>query len=117
MPQMGAALAGWKQKLTLEIVTQEVIDGFPENKYVAINFEGTVQPLQPNKVRLKPEGKWSWEWQQIHCTIGALQLKTNDRIRYNEKFYVVDALWNYQLNGFTEYHVVEDYGISNGAAK
>lgn len=110
MPQMGGTLSGWKQKLTLEVVSQQVVDGFPTNVYTPISFEGTVQPLSPQKIRLKPEGKWSWVWLQIHCTTTSVALKTNDRIRFAGKFYVVDGILDYNLNGYIEYHVVEDFG-------
>lgn len=109
MPQLGSALAGWQQNITLEIITQIVIDGFPTNQYLPISFKGTIQPLSPQKIRLKLEGKWSFVWLQIHCMGNGLKLKTNDRIRYCGKFYVVDGILDYNLNGYMEYHVVEDF--------
>lgn len=115
MPQLGMALSGWKQKITLDIVKQTVVDGFPINVFTAINFKGMIQPLSAQKVRLKPEGKWSWVWLQIHCLNTSLSLKTNDRIRYAGKFYVVDGILDYSLNGYIEYHVVEDFKLSDAS--
>lgn len=111
MPQMRAAFAGWFSNITLLIIEQFVD---PETGLVsAIErkhcFKGTVQPLDPEKIKLKPEGQQSWQWLQIHCFSGALNLKTNDRIIYNCVRYKVMAIYDYSLNNFIEYNLIQDY--------
>lgn len=109
MPQMTAAFAGWSTRLSLAVIKQTVVDGFAKVTEEQFRFTGTVQPLDPEKVQLKPDGQRSWQWLQIHCIAGGLNLKTNDRIVYNERKYKVMAVLDYSLNNFVEYHCIEDY--------
>ncbi|WP_299074738.1 hypothetical protein [uncultured Paraglaciecola sp.] len=109
MPKMKAAFAGWFKSLTLQVVTQTIDEGFVTDDMESVTFKGTIQPLSKEELRLKPEGQRSWEWLQIHCLSGSLNLTTNDRICYNEKIYKVMALKDYSLNNYIEYHLVADY--------
>lgn len=110
MPQMKAAFAGWTYAISLQVVTQEVRDnGFVDNTESSINFKGVIQPLQPNKIMLKPEGQRSFEWLQIHCLDRNVDLSTNDRIIYNDRKFKVMAKNDYGLNNYIEYHAIEDY--------
>lgn len=109
MPQMKAAFAGWTKPITLKVLEQTVVDGFIQDSERLFTFAGTIQPLSPNKIMLKPEGQRSWEWLQIHCVASSTDLKTNDRIVYNSRHYKIMAVNDYQLNNFVEYHAVYDY--------
>lgn len=109
MPQITSAFKGWTKKISLVVVTQSIVDGFVQESLAATDFEGTIQPLIPEELKLKPEAQRSWEWLQIHCVSGNLNLKNNDRIIYNGKKYKVMAPRDYSLNGYIEYHCVEDY--------
>lgn len=110
MPQMSAAFAGWTLPITLEIVVQAIAAGLVVETLTPVTFNGTIQPLKPQEIRLKPEGQWSWIWLQIHVVNGSLPLKTNDQILYNSKYYKVMAIRDYSLNNYTEYQVIENYG-------
>lgn len=110
MPQMQAAFAGWTIRITLQKVTQINTNGFitdsePQN----ISFMGVIQPLSPRVIALKPDGQRSWTWLQIHVTSGPLDLTDNDRITYNQKQFKIMGKWDYRLDGYIEYHAVEDY--------
>lgn len=109
MPQMSAAFEGWMIPITLQKIMQEVIDGFVQDETIDITFNGTVQPLSPDAIKLKPEGQRSWEWLQIHCFSGAQNLVTNDRVLYNGKPFKIMAVLDYSLNNYIEYHLVKDY--------
>jgi hypothetical protein len=109
MPQMSAAFSGWMSKITLRIITQSVVDGLVEEDERSITFQGTIQPLSPQKTMLKPEGQRSWKWLQIHCLQGSLNLRTNDRIVYNNEIFKVMDILDYSLNNYVEYHAVKDY--------
>lgn len=109
MPQMKAAFAGWTKPITLQIIEQTVVDGFIQDSPRNFTFTGTIQPLQPNKIMLKPEGQRAWEWLQIHCVASTLELKPNDRIIYNDCIFKIMAQNDYTLNNFIEYHAVADF--------
>jgi hypothetical protein len=136
MPQMGAAFAGWAKIITIYRRNQIVIDelvGYVDdlNKWdqggienwdtptaefdqpvatvTKITFKGTIQPLSAKQISLKPEGQRSWEWLQIHCFSGPLNLDTNDIIIYNGKNFKIMGVWDYSLNNYIEYHAIRDY--------
>jgi hypothetical protein len=117
MPQMRAAFAGWFSRITLDVITQDVsAEGYVDSIEKKYTFQGTVQPLDPEKIKLKPEGQQSWEWLQIHCVVDsnpAFNLKTNDRILFNCRKYKVMAKYDYSLNNYIEYHIIYDYQDTN----
>lgn len=131
---MGPAFAGWGSAITVFKRTQDVLDGLvnygnpsvwdqPEQQFdvpgesfdtpippfTKITFNGVIQPLNPKLIALKPEGQRAWEWLQIHCFSGALNLDTNDVIIYNQKNFKVMGVNDYSLDGYIEYHCIRDY--------
>ena len=60
-------------------------------------------------MQFKPEGQRSWEWYWIHTKSGILNLKTQDKIKFQGKRFKVMAIKDYSLNGFIEYQIVRDY--------
>jgi len=72
MPQTFAAFQGWTKQITLEVTSQTVVNGFIEDATRNYTFEGTIQPLSPKKIMLKPEGQRAFEWLQIHCLASSL---------------------------------------------
>lgn len=113
MPQIRAAFNDWTYDITLIKITQAVTDGILAQTEVPINFRGTVQPLSPEEVQLKPEGQRAWPWLQIHCISDFdTNLRINDRIQYADKKYKVMARLDYSLNNYVEYHLVEDYQVA-----
>lgn len=109
MPQMAVTLNGWQKSIDIIKITQSVVDGIPVSAEQSIAFQGTVQPLDPESVKLKPEGQRSWEWLQIHVKSGSNNLKTDDRIKYNNVIFKIMGKKDYSLNGFLEYHAVADF--------
>lgn len=109
MPKMRAAFQGWFSRVTLRTITQTIIDGLVTETYKDVTFQGTVQPLTQEELRLKPEGERSWQWLQIHCIAGGLNLQTNDKIVYSGVNYKIMAVKDYSLNNYIEYHAVRDY--------
>lgn len=115
MPQMSAAFAGWFTKITIKQITETIVDGFVQTAATLVTFQGTIQPLAPNELKLKPEGQRHWEWLQIHCLTGTLNLLPGNKIIYADKQFKVMGVKDYRLNNYIEYHVVEDYvGPDNG---
>ena len=117
MPQVGNVLNGWTVKITLQVLTQTIVDGFPVDTPRSVTFDGTVQPFSPQQLKLIPEGQRAWQWLQIHCKTGpnTLELSPGDKIVYNGTRYKVMAQNDYSLNGYIEYHLIQDFGtVQNG---
>lgn len=116
MPQMRAAFGGWTTKITMIKRSQSVVNGLVIETDHPLTFKGTVQPLSPRSLMLKPEGQRSWTWLQVHCLAStALNLKPNDRVVFNGELFKVMADLDYSLNNYIEYHLVKDYQ-GNGAS-
>lgn len=109
MPQMGAAFGGWTSQVTIMRRTESVVDGLVVTQDNPQSFKGTIQPLSPRSIALKPEGQRSWTWLQIHCFASSLNLVPNDRIMWAKQLYKVMAVLDYSLNNYIEYHLVRDY--------
>lgn len=109
MPQITSAFGGWMQRVSLTKVAQSINDGLVENSELQITFTGTIQPLSPKELMLKPDYERAWTWLQIHCVSGRLDLNPNDIIVYNGKNYKIMAIKDYSLNSYIEYHAVADY--------
>lgn len=110
MPKMSAAFAGWFQSITLQVVTQTVgADHFVQQATKSVTFKGTIQPLSPKQIALKPEGQRAWTWLQIHCEGTNLTFQDNDIITYNGQNYKIMATRDYSLNNYIEYHAIQDY--------
>lgn len=108
MPNMAGTLSGWLQNLVFGQVTKTVVNYEVQEVMKEIKFRGVWQPLETRKLLLKPEGQRSWTWIQCHAT-SDLALKNDDVVIFRGVQYRVMAQWNYSLNGFFEYHLVEDY--------
>lgn len=109
MPQMSAAFMNWFVNITIVKITQSIIDSLNVDTQIPITFKGTVQPLKPQEIALKPEGERSWKWMQIHALSGSLDLTTGDKIIYKSETYKVMGMKDYSLNNYVEYHIVKDY--------
>ena len=108
-PQMSGTLNGWEVPLTLIKITQNVVEGDAVKTEQHINFMGVFQPLRDEELQSKPEGQRSWSWYWIHAKSGTLDLKTQDKIIFQDKRYKVIAVKDYGLNGYIEYEIILDY--------
>jgi hypothetical protein len=115
MPNVSSAMDGWKSPITLIRVAQTVgADGFVTDASTPFTFQGTIQPLSPKTIAIYPDELRAFKWLQIHSYSGPLNLNTNDLINYVDMYgvaknYKVMGDKDYSLNGYVEYHVVEDY--------
>ena len=108
-PQMANTLNGWEVPISIIKITQSIVDGDVVKGEEQIDFMGVWQPLRDEELQSKPEGQRSWEWYWIHAKSGALNLQTQDKIKFQGKRFKVMAVKDYSLNGFVEYHIVRDY--------
>lgn len=109
MPQMDSTLTGWEIPLTLIKLTQSIVEGDLVTNETQITFKGVWQPLNSERLELKPEGQRSWEWVWIHARSSSLNLETADKVLFNNRRYKVMSKKDYGLNSFVEYELVRDY--------
>lgn len=109
MPQISTAFDGWMTKIKLLQHKETVVNGIVVSDKVLIEFRGTIQPLSPRALALKPEGQRSWEWLQIHVRALWVSLIPGDKITWNTNVYKIMEVNDYRLNGYIEYHAVRDY--------
>ena len=110
MPVIQSAFIGWEIPITLLKVTTVLVEGDLVTTQSPINFLGTQQPLMPKKLIVSAQGQRYWSWLMIHTRfrLGSV-IDDNDRINYNGKQFKVMLTNDYTLNGYLEYHLVEDY--------
>ena len=109
LPRIQTALNGWQQTITLIKITQTVsTDGEVTNTQTLIVFKGVVQPLEAEKLKIKPEGQRSWKWLQIH-TKTRLSLVNGDQITYNNVNCKVMDIKDYNAYGYYEYNIVQNW--------
>ena len=108
MPNMSQTLDGWMIPLTFGIVTKKQNGFYTREVVVKKTFNGVWQPLNIERLKIKPEGERSWKWYWCHSQVN-LNLKNDDIIIYLEQQYRVMGVKDYSLNGFYEYELIEDY--------
>lgn len=111
MPVIQSAFIGWMKSITLLKITQSNDDnGITVDTQIPIVFMGTIQPYKPAALEVKASGERSWNWLQIHTPYKlSTQLNNNDLIKYSGVNYKIMMNNDYQINGYYEYHLVEDY--------
>ncbi len=108
IPKIQFALNGWESPITLIKITQAKVDFEVVNTQEQISFQGVIQPLNAEALKIGPLEMRSWEWLMIHTRIN-IELQTNDLIEYEGKQYKVMFEKDYSLNNYYEYHLVKNY--------
>lgn len=107
-PFIQVAFSGWFSPITVLKIKQQNNYGHNLPITTPINFEGAVQPSKAQKLQVKSEGQRFWKWWMIHSRTN-LQLKKGDKLIYNGIRMKMMESWDYSLNGFYYYDLVEDY--------
>ena len=65
IPNLQNAVRRFEQTLQVELVKKTIIDGDVAESAqipVPIFFEGTILPMHPRQLEVKPEGERAWKW-------------------------------------------------------
>lgn len=108
VPNVSGALLNWFQKMVFGLVTKTIQDFQVIETVVQINFMGVIQPLSGRQLMMKPEGQRQWNWIWVHSDI-SLNLKIDDVIIYLETQYRVMTKKDYNIYGYIEWTLVNDY--------
>ena len=100
LPNMSNTLTSWLVPLSIEKITQSIVDGDAVKTTETIDFMGVWQPLRDEQLQFKPEGQRSWSWYWIHAQAGQLNLQTQDKILFNNIIYKVMSVKDYSIYGY-----------------
>jgi hypothetical protein len=109
VPDVGAALRAWFQKITLFKVTKQFIDFEVVESRIPFTTSGVIQPLSGTSLEMKPEGQRAWDWLELHCENGLI-LTVDEVVEYRGRKYRIMNKKGYSAYGFTYYEMVNDYG-------
>jgi hypothetical protein len=114
MPNLSSALLDWFQPMIFTKNVKSVVDFKNFETPTSYNFKGVWQPFTIQQLSMKPEGQRQWRWYTLHAETG-LELFPDDVVGYNSVQYRVMQKNDYTLNGYIEYHLIDDYTGSGPA--
>lgn len=108
VPQMADALQSWFQPMVFGIVSKVVINSVVVETKTSVSFQGVWQPFTETQLQLLPRGQRDWTWFMVHST-PELVLQTDMLITYLGTQYRVMKIWPYELYGYRQYDLIEDF--------
>ncbi len=108
VPDVSGALKDYFQPMVFETVAKSVSGFQVVEAGTQIQFMGVLQPLSGRQLALKPEGQRAWTWLTLHAD-PVLTLKVDEVVIYLGKQTRVMGKKNYELYGFVEYTLVQDW--------
>ena len=115
MPQVDEVLNGWEISFIAKFIQQVQIDGEFIDRSTLCKIYGVLQPLKAEELQAKPEGQRNWKWYWLHIKKQYPQLPDGYIVTIDGIEYKVMASKDYTLNGYNEYHLLQDfkkYGIT-----
>lgn len=113
IPNVSRALRGWTKPQSVRIVTKTVVNHIIQQTAEVITLDMMLQPLQPEKLRRKPEEQRSWKWYSILVKASGRELKPDDQIVVGGIAYRIDSRQPWTDAGYRRYEATEDYtGLS-----
>jgi hypothetical protein len=108
VPDVSGALQDYMQPMVFEHLQKTVVGFQNVETPVPINFQGTSQPFTDRQLLLKPEGQRAWSWFLLHAD-PTLTLQVDDVVIWKGKQTRVMSRKDFDLYGFVEYHLVQDW--------
>ncbi len=108
LPDMEDAMRSWFQPMIFTRVQKTVKNSLVVETKTDISFSGVWQPFTAQQLKQMPEGQREWKWFTVHAQIG-LSLKPDEIVIYLGNSYRVMEKLDYEIYGYNEYHLVEDY--------
>lgn len=109
IPNVSGAFRGWTKKRTVRIIEKTIINHLMTYRAEIVRLDIFISPLQPEKVRRKPEEQRSWKWYNILIKSGKRELKINDQIQVAGIVYVIDSVQPWDESGYRRYEATENY--------
>lgn len=110
MPDVSGAIYDYFQKMLFEKITKSVVNSQNVEVTTPLYTLGLWQPMKVQMIAMKPEGQRKWKWFILHAAPAlANALFPDDVINYLGVQYRVAEKFDWSLNGYVEYHIVDDY--------
>jgi hypothetical protein len=103
---MSAAFWNWTEPIQFNIVTTTAVDFEAKDTLVnQVVFDGTIEPIAPQKLWIKPEGERKWKywtlWTEQDLIVGAIILDEHG------KFYRVSDKSDWRQGDYQQYEIVQ----------
>ena len=108
LPDVSGAMLDYFQPMTFELLVKTVQGYQLAEDPTIFQFQGVWQPFSEQQLSVKPEGQRKWKWFWLHAQ-PSLDLAPDDVVLYQGVQYRVMARKDYNLYGYIEYHLVDDY--------
>jgi hypothetical protein len=109
IPRVSGALRGWTKKRIVKIIEKTTVNYLTAYRAEIIRLDLFLAPLQPEKIRRKPEEQRAWKWYDVIIKAGERQLKIDDRIVVGGVAYVINSVQPWDEGGYRRYEATEDY--------
>ena len=108
LPNVSDVLPDWFQSITFQVVTKDLEDYEVVETLTTITTQGVRQPMNAQRIAIKPEGQRAWKWETIHC-LPDVKLNIDDSIILDGVKYQVMHKWNWAEYGYLEYEICQAY--------
>lgn len=108
LPDMGDALFNYLQPMTFTRIVKTIVNYEVVETPTDFDTQGVWQPFSPQMLMMKPEGQRKWSWFMLHVLPG-LNLEDDEVVTYLGVQYRVKSKLEYQLYGYQQYELVDDY--------
>lgn len=109
IPKVSGALRGWTKKRMVRIITKTYQNYIQQIRAEIVMMDIFIAPLQPEKVRRKPEEQRSWKWYDIVTKSSNRPLKIDDQVQVNGIVYSIDSVQPWDEGGYRRYEATEKY--------
>ncbi len=107
LPDVSAAVMELLQPVTVQTVSQQMINGYYEPINKSIETQASIQPMS-QELAIKMEGERNWSWSLIHI-LPNVDLQNNDFITLFNIKYKIMKRENWFQYGYIVYSVVEAF--------
>jgi hypothetical protein len=108
LPSVQCTIVGWFRPLVLGRITKLIVEGEVRESAAELRCRGVIQPFDDRKLRIKPEGERSWNWQMLHTTPD-VKLRNDEEFRIKGVPYRVMSNSDWSEYGYITYELVQDY--------
>jgi hypothetical protein len=109
VPNVAGVLRGWTKQRQVYIVTKSVIAHRVVQTARVLTLDINVQPLQPEKLRRKPEEQRSWKWFSLLIRGASPELSMDSQVWIGNVAYRIESRQLWDESGFRRYEATQDY--------